>query len=129
MMAKKAEAGVIDVNEQEKQLALTDYDKLLRDVTEMKTMTDTAAWQRLYASLRRKIAAHAEDVLEAEKPREVVQHQEGVKILRDVCAWPAAPVQALKDFVKGYPLFAGEMNVRAEWNEVLGRIDLTEIKG
>jgi len=129
MMAKKAEADVIDVNEEKKKQALSDYDRQLQEVLQMKELTDTVAWQRLYRTLQHQIAAHAEDVLEAEKPREVVQHQEGVKILREVLAWPRKPVEALTSFVKAYPLLVGEMNMRAEWNDVVGKIELTEVKG
>ncbi len=112
--------------ENESQRVQADYADLLREVRDMKELTDTKAWQRLHRNIRAKISAHADAVLDAEKPREVVQHQEGVKILREVLAYPKAPVDLLTEFIKATPLFARMMPVRAEWNEALGKIELIE---
>lgn len=114
-------------DEERRQSALADYSSHLATVRELKRMTDTKAWQELVRWITNQIDAHAKAVLDAEKPREVVQHQEGVKILRSFLAKAEQPVNALNEFIHAMPLFSGEMRVRAEWNETLGRVELRDL--
>ena len=120
---RRAKAAV----EQEKKQAMTDYEKHLEAVREMKAMTDTDAWKALYRSVIGEIDGHAKDILDAEKPREVVQHQEGVKILRSLIRRVREPVGAFRHFLTSMPLLVGRVRVRSEFNEALGTIELKEI--
>lgn len=116
------------LREEERRLsALADYSSHLATVRELKRMTDTKAWQELVRWITNQIDGHAKAVLDAEKPREVVQHQEGVKILRSFLEKAEQPVNALNEFIHATPLFSGEMKVRAEWNPTLGRVELRDI--
>lgn len=110
---------------QKKEKAFADYEARLKDVTELKDMTDTPAWQKLYAEMQVSIDRHAVDVLDAEKPRDVVKHQEGVKILRGLIFQVRGPVDALNSFVNNTPLFAPSEVARANFNEALGTVELT----
>lgn len=106
--------------------AVAGYEERLGKVMRAKAMTDTAAWGDLYGLIRETIAHHAKQVLDAEKPRDVVRHQEGVKILRDLAGWPGKAVEALADYTRSMPLFAREFKTTAGWNQETGRIELRE---
>ena len=116
------------VSEEEKKRALSDYEEHLNEVLRAKEMTDTAAWQEFYRRLQQDIKRHGEDVLDAEKPREVVHHQEGVKLLRALIQRVADPVGKLDGFIQGMPLFAHQFKTRATWNQALGKVELHEIE-
>ena len=134
--AKEAEAedaeAVKERQEQEKKkkrkLAQTEYEKLLRKVAELKEMTDTPKWREVYASIHKAIARHGEEVLDAEKSRDVIHHQEGVKILRGLVDRVKAPVTALEDLCSKMPLFVKEFKTRATWNEKIGAVEMTTRK-
>lgn len=118
---KKREA---DIQESKRQAALGDYNKRLELVREYKAMTDTNAWQSFYGRLLHRIEKHGEMVLEAEQTRDVVRHQEGVKIIRSVLDEVEQVVKDLNSYVNAQPLFAPQMKTRAEWNAALGKIEL-----
>ena len=106
--------------------AVSGYADRLGEVRRAKVMTDTVAWAELYARIQEEIKGHAAAVLEAEKPRDVVRHQEGVKILRLLAEFPRRPVDKLADYCRSMPLFASQFPVSAGWNDAVGRIELTE---
>lgn len=109
----------------EKKQAMSDYDGYLDGVKELKSMTDTKAWHRMFGEIKVAIENHGKSVLVAEKNRDVIRHQEGVKILRGVLAKVREPVDELNNFVHNMPLFSAQMKTRASWNEALGRVELT----
>jgi hypothetical protein len=115
------------VEEERKRKALTDYEKHLEAVMSLKAMTDTPAWQEHYRHMRARIEAHGQEVLNAEKTREVVQHQEGAKILRALIERVKGPVGDLNHYINAMPLFVSSMPIRAEWNGALGTVELREI--
>lgn len=111
----------------EKQRALTDYEKQLQRVLALKSMTDCEEWQRVHRWVKTQIQKHASEILDAEKSREVVQHQEGVKILRDILETVKSPVAEFQAFCNGMNLFASQFRTRATWNDDLGIVQLTEV--
>ena len=115
------------VSKDEEKKASSDYGQRLADVKKMKEMTDTDAFQEFYSGLKLKVETHAELILTSEKSREVIAHQEGVKVIRDIMASFSKPVKALNAFVSNMPLFSALFPIRAEWNEALGKIILKEI--
>ena len=64
-------------------------------------------------------------MLDAEQTRVIIQHQEGVKILRGLLINVAAPVEELKHFINAMPLFSQDMRERADWNAALGRVEVS----
>ena len=124
---KKAAAEEKARKAQQKAKAVADYQGHLAKVKVLQTMTDTDAWQSFYRSIQERIAKHGREVLDAEKTREIIQHQEGVKILRDLLDRVAAPVRELQHFINAMPLFSQEMRERAEWNAALGRVEITAV--
>ena len=128
-MAKteKPDDAIDEMEEQKRKQAMVDYDSHLEDVTALKAMTDTAAWKRFYAGMKADIARHGEDVLDAEKPRDVVKHQEGVKLLRGLISRVQTPVDELNLYAHSMPLFSPEMKIRAQWNDALGQVELKGI--
>jgi len=113
--------------EKERKQAKTDYQKHLDAVMELKTMTDTPAWQAYYRMIQNEIKRHGEAVLNAEKSREVIAHQEGVKVLRSLIRRVKAPIDSLDSFIRAMPLFVGDMKMRAEWNAALGKVELRTV--
>jgi len=109
--------------------ARTDYEGYLNDVLSLKTMTDTEAWRSFYSVLRRMETQHGRDVLNAEKAREIVRHQEGVKLIREIIKRVQQPVDNLSNFCNSAPLFASLFDVRAAWNEALGTVELSRVPG
>jgi hypothetical protein len=107
--------------------SLTDYERRLRDVEKLKEMTDTEAWQDFYRSIQQSIDAHGAAVLDAEKSREVIRHQEGVKILRGLIESVQECIAELNRFVTACPLFVQDMPLRATWNETLGTVELKRV--
>ncbi len=108
-----------------KKQAFADYHERLAKVEQLKAMTDTPAWQALYGEIQADIAKHREDILDTEKPREMMRHQEGVKILRGLIDRIRVKVEALNTFVNNTPLFAPAEVARANFNEALGTVELT----
>ncbi len=125
--AAKAKKAVADQEAQKRLQEKTDYERLLEKVLEVKTMTDTPAWQSFYRGTQRRIEAHGLAVLNAEKNREVIQHQEGVKILRTLIEEVAAPVRDLQEFINRTPLFAKDAHTLAEFNVALGKVELRAV--
>ena len=114
------------VNRERERAALTDYQKAVDDVLRVKAMTDTDAWKTFYVEIQKQIRRHSIDILDAEKPRDVVRHQEGVKILRGLIGSVREPVGKLNGYIASMPLFSAQMRTRAEWNDALGIVELTE---
>lgn len=111
----------------EKKKVKGDYEKRLADVMLLKAMTDTQAWQDFYRQIQSAIAEHGRAVLTAEKTREIIQHQEGVKILRAQLEMLSGPVRALNSFCNDMPLFAQDFKTRAVWNEGQGIVELRTV--
>lgn len=107
---------------QQKKAALTDYEKRLAKVKQLKLMTDTDGWRQLYKSIVKQIAGHAESVLDHTlSGKELSYHQQGVRVLRDLINRVRAPLDALTSFEKELPLFAAsEISERAEWDDKTG---------
>lgn len=105
----------------------TDYEIRLAAVVRLKEMTDTQAWQDLHRSIQTMIQVHAREVLEAEKNREVILHQQGVKILRTVLKQVRIPVDNLNDYITAMPLMSSQMGTRARWIDELGQVELYEV--
>ena len=118
---KKREA---ELAKQKEEAALGDYHKRLEKVREFKAMTDTTAWQSYYSGLLNRIEKHGQMVLDAEQTRDVVRHQEGVKIIRSILEEVEQVVKDLNSYVNAQPLFAPLMHTRAEWNAALCKIEL-----
>ena len=120
-------ADEVNENELRRAQALTGYEKRVEQIRDLQRMTDTEAWQQYYFDVQTQITKHGDAVLNAEQTREVIHHQEGVKILRWMIEKIREPVDDLNKFITSYPLFAGEMKIRAEWNASLGTVDIREI--
>lgn len=123
-MTKKKKVSVED---QERAQAKTEYEKRLADVMKLKAMSDTDAWQETYRWIRTRIEQHSQDILIADKPRDVIAHQEGVKVLRNFISEVKKPVEAFSDYFLRMPLFAPTVRIRAEWNEVVGKVELRDL--
>ncbi len=129
---KKGRAEAAKIKKEQKKLAadnkkkaFEDYEERLKEVEDLKAMTDTPAWQKFYAGVMASIEKHAQDILDTEKPRETIRHQEGVKILRGLVFQLKMPVDTLNAFVNNTPLFAPAEVARANFNEALGTVELT----
>jgi len=122
----REEANRKEIERQKREKALMDYDDRLDRVIKTKEMTDTSAWQAFYAVGQKIIAQASKDILNAEKPREVVQCQERVKVAREFFATVKQTVDDLNTFCHEMPLFARDFKTRASWNEGLGRIEISE---
>lgn len=109
---------------QQKKAALTDYEKRLAKVKQLKLMTDTEGWRQLYQSLVKQIASHAENVLDHTlTSKDVMYHQQGVRVLRDIINRVRAPLDSVNSFEKEMPLFAAsEISERAEWDDKTGAV-------
>lgn len=116
------------VDRQEEKRRRTDYEKLLDKVKVVHELTNTDGWAALYTAIRAEIEAHGKAVLDAEKPRDVVHHQMGVKVLRHVIELARRPVDDLNNFISSVPMFAQGYKTRAEWNEGLGKVVLKDLK-
>ncbi len=115
------EAAKVAAAAEQRDKALTDYGRRLAAVQDLAVMTSTENWQRVHRALSRTIQANR-IALEACAPKDVVPHQEAIKAIRRLFDEVAKPVAELQEFVMSMPLFAGEMNERAEWNATLGRV-------
>jgi hypothetical protein len=124
---KKAAKSEPTIPDSEKQKAKSDYEKMLSQVMDLKEMTQTEAWQRNYRWLKMQVKKHADDILDAEKPRDVVRHQEGVKLIKEILESVKGPVEEMNEFISKMPLFSGSFKVRAAWNDDLGIVQLTEV--
>lgn len=108
----------------EKKKALSDYEKHLKAVKDLKEMTDTASWREFHSRIQKQLAQHGRDVLDAEKTRDIIRHQEGVKILKEIIAEVCEPVTKLQGYVRDMPLFAKDFKDLAEWNTALGQVEM-----
>ncbi len=110
----------------EKKKSLTDYEKRLVNAKQLKKMTDTDAWRQLYKSIKSQIAAHAEGVLDHTlSGKEIMYHQQSVRVLRDILNTVRAPMDAVTSYEKEMPLFAAsEIKERAEWDDKTGTVTI-----
>ena len=106
---------------------LTHYQKLLKLAEDMQQMTETRAWRRLYTYMMDQVASHAEAILDAEKVREVIHHQEAVKVLRDLLRTVRAPIKSVNDYVKECPLFVGANRVTVKWDAKAGTVRFVKL--
>lgn len=110
-----------------KKSAEVDYEKKLADVRDLEEMTDTDSWRRIHTELQSSMNQHRKSLEDAEG-KDVIRHQEGLKILRAVIEKVKKPVDDLNNFVVNTgPLFSGNMKYRAEWNTALGKVELREV--
>lgn len=116
-----------DSDKARKKDAMTDYNRLLDEVRAMKIMTDTKAWQDHYAYMKKQMAEHGKAILVDEKTRDMVRHQEAVKIYQDLIAHAQGPIDRLDQFINEMTLFSSGMTERAEWNAGTGRVDIKVI--
>lgn len=129
-MAKKDAAAKEEssaAKEAEKK-ALDDYEKRLKEVLDLKAMTDTTAWENYWSSLQNRLKRHGVLILDAEKPREVVEHQMGVEVIRELMSLCRTPVDNLNAYIREMPLYSKQMQTRADFNDILGKVILSEQK-
>jgi hypothetical protein len=117
-----------DVRTAEKRRVVDSYEKLLTQVQDLSAMCETDTWKRYYAELRAMRQEHARQILTEEKTRQMVAHQEAIKIIDAICEYVAQPVSKLQDLCVAMPLFASEYHTRAQWNMQLGRVDLSSAR-
>ena len=115
------------VPDEEKQSAMFDYQKNLKNVMETKQMTDTDCWKSLHKYIHNAIDFHKTALEDAEKPRDVAFHQAGIKTLRAMIDTVRNPIIELDHYVMNCPLFCQDMKTRAKWNEPLGIVEITEV--
>ena len=126
MARKKQDQEKADADLVKEKNAVSDYRRLMGEVVLLKTISDTLAWRKLYSWIRREIANHSALLLTAEKTREIIQHQEGVKILEALIHEIRRPVTALHDFQKKMPLFdAKEGASDVQFDDVTGAVTIT----
>lgn len=97
-----------------------EYAKAIVRVRKLRDLTATAAWRDLYRWLVTEIDGHAAAVLEAEKTREVVRHQEGAKILRGIIEHIQSPIHELNAVIDATPLFLPKDYQAGLWDAETG---------
>jgi len=122
---ERQDAKAAEAEEQKEKVIKKDYADHLHEVEELKAMTETKAWQKFYANLRRAITKAGKDILDAEKTREIIRYQESVKIIRQILVKVREPVDEMNTFCNAHPLFVAEFPVRPEWNEATGTVELS----
>lgn len=109
-----------------KKAALSDYEGRFANVLKLKQLTDTDAWRQLFKSMGKQIAGHAESLLDHTLgTKDVIYHQQGVRVLRDLLTQIRAPMDALTSFASDMPLFAQDaVKQHATWNAKTGCVEL-----
>ena len=122
----EAEAKKQKIEDQEKKESLSDYQKRMGKVKQLKLLTDTEGWKQLYSYMSKSIANHAEGVLDYTlSTKEVMYHQQSVRVLRDLINRVRSPIDALTSFAEEMPLFAtNEISERAEWDSKTGTVTI-----
>ncbi len=126
--SKENQAKQLTPEEQRrKKSAEVDYEKKLADVRDLEDMTSTDSWRRFYTELQSSMNQHRISLEDAEG-KDVIRHQEGLKILRSVIEKVKKPVDDLNSFIVNTgPLFSTNMKYRAEWNTALGKVEMREV--
>lgn len=122
---KRAAAEAKRIEKAKRDKARSDYGKMLDEVKRLKEMTDTEAWRKFYTGLQKQKESARDEVLNAEKTRDIIKFQETVKILGAVARNVRGPVDDLNRFCNDMPLFAQEFKVRASWNNGQGIVELS----
>lgn len=127
--AEEAAGGALENAEAaaEQEKAMSDYDRHLGRVKVVAEMTDTEGWGAFYAHARWGQRQSLEALKDAEKPREVVQHQQAIKAVEMLMTAVARPCRELSSFIESMPLFASGMKTRAEFDQKTGRVILRTI--
>lgn len=103
-----------------------DYQKNVKAVRELATLTQNPAWQRFYAGLQSKKRAIKDTFDTLEKSRDIVKAQMKIKAITEILAEVKAPVDALMLMATNYSLFGPLMKTRASWDENSGRVTIVE---
>lgn len=109
---------------QKKKQAMSDYERLLVAVEDLKAMTDTQAFKDFTRRCQKAVEQAKTDLLSVEKPRDLAYHQSVVKVINAILEEFKEPVENLQKFVNDMPLFAGEMKTRAAWNGALNTVEI-----
>lgn len=121
--AEKARKTKADAKK--KKAAMSEHAKRMAKVKELKKMTDTKGWQELYQTMQKQIAAHAEGVLDYTLgSKDVMYHQQSVRVLRDLITRVRAPVDSLKGYESEMSLFvaASEIEESATFDDKTGAV-------
>ncbi len=113
--------------EQEKQKVESDYDRLLKKIFELQDMTETPAWQNFWKQLQNLRVKHALEIVTEEKTRDMIRHQEAIKLIDSIKQRVAEPIGDLDSFCGAYPLFTPHFLHRATWNDALGTVQIKKV--
>jgi hypothetical protein len=114
------------LEEQKRAKAGQEYDKLLSGVHALNEMADTEAWKRFYNDLIADRTRHEQDILTEEKTRDMVRHQECIKIINGIIKKVQKPIADLNAYCVAMPLFSAEFHTRAQWNAALGTVEFSK---
>lgn len=89
-------------------------------------MTSTPAWKDYYNKLQQMKKEHSHLILTEEKTREMIRHQEGIKVIDEIIDILRQPVINLNDYCNNMPLFAKQFQYRANFNIALGIVEVSE---
>ncbi len=113
--------------EQEKHKVESDYDRLLKRVFELQDMTNTPAWQLFWKRLQNLRHQHALEIITEEKTRDMIRHQEAIKLIDSIKKQVVEPTGDLDSFCGAYPLFTPHFRHRATWNDALGTVQIKKV--
>lgn len=104
------------------------YDKLVKSVKELQKLTKLRPFKDFYKSVIGKRETSQTEWVDEDKSREIVRHQETVRIVNSIIDDLRKPVDELNDFCNGMPLLAGLHPMRADFDEATGEVELKEEK-
>lgn len=121
---KKVDHG--QERENKKAKACADYEDKLAKVMSLKDMTDSKAWRWIYDELLNARKLHEQQILTEDKTREMIRHQEAIKMINGMFLKAQQPINELNDYCVSMPLFSSEFHTRAQWNSGNGTVELVE---
>jgi hypothetical protein len=100
------------------------YDRLVEEVSDHMETTKGRGWKRIFGRLLRSKAEALAQLEFAEKSRDVLKQQLTIALVKEQVAFIRQPVDELNAMCDKWPLFAGEMPWRGEYDEQTGRVSL-----
>ncbi len=87
-------------------------------------MTDTEAWKELYQKMQNLKIKHSKLILSEDKTREMIRHQEFIKIIDEISDLLKQPIENLNDYCNNMPLFQELFSHHANFNSTLGIVEI-----
>lgn len=104
--------------------AQEDYRRLIENIHHLADMTQKRGWDWMHDQLQNKRKTAEILILSEEKTRDMIRHQETIKVIQGIYSIIKDRVEELNNYPVKFPLFAIDFRSRAKFDEKSGIVTI-----